>query len=185
MDIDYERLRAIYRLEKEASKLTHLEPDFYELLEKYVAGEKEKLSDALNKLDIAAMKRFMNLKKLIQELVFLREKKIIRYALFSLAEGAPEPENLVGWEKDMYREIKDVLARYIDQVNRIFEGEVGGGKEKRKPLNVVRVRILEDIPTFVGTDFKEYGPYRSGEIVEMPQDVADVLTRRGLAEVIE
>lgn len=184
MDIDYERLRSIYRLEKEASKLTHLEPDFYELLEKYVAEEKEKLSEAMSRLDITAMKRFMNLKKLIQEFVFLREKKIIRYALFSLVEGSPEPENLVGWEKDLYTEVKEVLGKYVSRINRIFEGENREERGEEKPLNVVRVRILEDIPTFVGTDFKEYGPYRSGEIVEMPKEVADVLTRRGLAEVV-
>ncbi len=184
MDLDYERLRAIYRLEKEASRLTRLEPDFYDLLARYIEGEKEKLREATEKLDIEAMKRFMNIKKLVQEFILLREKKIIRFALFSVLEGADEIENLVGWEKDMYREIRELIERYAKKVEAVFEG--GGKREEReeKILNVVRVRILEDIPTFVGTDFKEYGPYRSGEEVDLPRDVADVLVRRGLAEVV-
>ena len=44
------------------------------------------------------------------------------------------------------------------------------------------VKIISDIPSFVGTDLKEYGPYKPGEIVELPEKIAQLFLSRKLGE---
>lgn len=44
------------------------------------------------------------------------------------------------------------------------------------------VRILSEIPSFVGTDLKEYGPYKAGQVVELPSKIAQLFISRKLGE---
>lgn len=46
------------------------------------------------------------------------------------------------------------------------------------------VKILSDIPSFVGTDLKEYGPYKPGEVVSLPEKIAQLFVSRKLGERI-
>jgi hypothetical protein len=47
---------------------------------------------------------------------------------------------------------------------------------------VQRIRILSEIPSFVGTDMKEYGPYKPEQVVELPQKIAQLFVSRKLGE---
>lgn len=44
------------------------------------------------------------------------------------------------------------------------------------------VKILSDIPSFVGTDLKEYGPYKPGQVVSLPEKIAQLFVSRKLGE---
>lgn len=44
------------------------------------------------------------------------------------------------------------------------------------------VRIIKEVPEFMGVDLEEYGPFNEGDIVEIPEDNADILVNRGNAE---
>jgi DNA replication factor GINS len=44
------------------------------------------------------------------------------------------------------------------------------------------VKIISDIPSFVGTDLKEYGPYKVGEVVSLPEKIAQLFVSRKLGE---
>lgn len=44
------------------------------------------------------------------------------------------------------------------------------------------IRILSEIPSFVGTDLKEYGPYKVGQVVELPPKIAQLFISRKLGE---
>jgi len=196
LEINYSRLRSLYRLEKQSqTRLTRVEPDFYELLRKYVEQEKKEVERAWREQDIQRLVLFANLVKLINDIIAIRQRKIVMLALASMFDDAWEPENLVGWERDLYRDVVDTVRRYRDRalaevglaektvpVEQDME-RVGEGEEKR--LKTVRVKILRAVPEFVGTDFKTYGPYAAGEVAELPQDIADILLVRNLAEVVK
>jgi len=56
-------------------------------------------------------------------------------------------------------------------------------KVVKKPVPLVRytkVRFLVSLPSFVGADMKTYGPYKEGDIAEVPSDNAHVLVRKGV-----
>ncbi|MFH0970194.1 MAG: hypothetical protein V1776_01910 [Candidatus Diapherotrites archaeon] len=51
-------------------------------------------------------------------------------------------------------------------------------------LAILSVRILSEIPSFVGTDLKEYGPYKTGEVVSLPSKIAQLFISRKLGESV-
>lgn len=187
MEINYSRLRNLYRLEKQSrTRLTPLEPDFYRLLREYIEGEKKEVDLAWQEQDIQRLVLFANLVKLVNDIIAIRQRKIVSLALASMFDEAWEPENLVGWEKDLYRDVVETVRKYRDSAL-VFVGlkeEEGKKEEEEKRLKTVRVKILKAIPEFIGTDYKTYGPYAAGEIAELPQEIADILLVRNLAEVV-
>jgi hypothetical protein len=42
--------------------------------------------------------------------------------------------------------------------------------------------MLMDMPQFTGVDMKNYGPFRAGETVKLPKDIANVLVARKAVE---
>lgn len=48
-----------------------------------------------------------------------------------------------------------------------------------------RVRLLDDVPEFMGVDLESYGPFEEGDVVTVPEDNADVLVEQGNAEVLD
>jgi len=196
LEINYSRLRNLYRLEKQSqTRLTRVEPDFYDLLKKYIDEEKKEVERAWREQDIQRLVLFANLVKLINDIISIRQRKIVTLALASMFDEAWEPENLVGWEKDLYRDVVDTVRRYRDRaladvglaegVDAPAEEEPTGERFEEKRLKTVRVKILKAVPEFVGTDFKTYGPYAAGETAELPEEIADILLVRNLAEVIQ
>lgn len=184
MEIDYPRLRNIYRLERQSqTRLTALEPDFYRRLGQYVQDEKEKVVSAREQQEIDRLIYFANLLKLVGDFVAIRQRKIVHLALASAFDDAWEPEHLVDWEKELYSEVVATIRRYRDDAL----ASVGLKEEthEENTLNHIRVKVLQYIPKFVGTDCKTYGPYSGGEIVELPPEIADILLARNFAEVVE
>jgi len=49
------------------------------------------------------------------------------------------------------------------------------------PTQYVKVRFLKEVPAIVGADIKTYGPFKEGDIVELPKENAEVLVKQGLA----
>jgi len=188
LEVDYARLRNIYRLEKQSkTRLTKLEPDFYKRLGKYIKEEKEKVARAWEQQEIERLVSFANLVKPVDDLISVRQRKIVYLALVSVFDEFWEPENLVGWEEDLYRYVVETIRKYREEAL----SSIGLGEKKvdepreEKSLNLVRVKILQTIPEFVGTDYKTYGPYSGGEIVDLPPEIADILLVRNFAEVVK
>ncbi len=172
-----------------------MEPDFYSLLKKYIDEEKKEVERAWREQDIQRLVLFANLVKLVNDIISIRQRKIVTLALASMFDEAWEPENIVGWEKDLYRDVVETVRRYRERalvdvgLKEGAEPPVEKVTESRqleeKRLKTVRVKILKAVPEFVGTDFKTYGPYAAGETAELPEEIANILLVRNFAEVIQ
>ena len=79
-------------------------------------------------------------------------------------------------EKDTFKKIFRILEDYAALSDSLF-----GEKEKRES-ELVTVAILKDVPTFVGTDMKEYGPFSEGQKVDLPTKIARMFISRKIAE---
>ncbi len=55
--------------------------------------------------------------------------------------------------------------------------------EIKKP-ELKKIKLLMDLPQFVGADLNYYGPFASGQTTEVPPEVAGLLSMRGAAEVV-
>ncbi|MFA6268972.1 MAG: hypothetical protein WCW13_02025 [archaeon] len=176
MRIDYDELRRIHRLEKNTSKLVEVDDDFLDSLNTFIEEEKKKYLASLKNFSASDAREFTNLKRVVEEIFLMREKKILNKALISSHTKEIDGEKMARQEKDTFKKVLKVLEDHYDFYESLF-----GEKEKRE-TELVCVKILKDVPTFVGTDMKEYGPFSSDQFVELPAKIARLFVTRKIAE---
>ena len=57
-------------------------------------------------------------------------------------------------------------------------------KKETEPAATSRVRFIRPMPSFIWKDMKVYGPYDPGEEIEIYPEVAELLVRKGRAEIV-
>ena len=175
MKLDFDELRRIHRLEKNTSKLVDVDEDFIDSLENFVSEEKKKYLESLKDFSASNAREFTNLKRIIEEIFLMREKKLLNKALISSHTNDVKLENMATQEKKFFKNLMVVLDEYSACSSGLF-----GGKTKKNSL--ISVEILKDVPTFVGTDMKEYGPFKEGQVVELPAKVSKLFISRKIAK---
>lgn len=87
-----------------------------------------------------------------------------------------------------YEDKKEKKPKIIEKES-IFDSQPK--KEEAKETNntykdskVIKVRVLNDLPKFMGQDKNIYGPYSKQEEVELPEDVTNILLKKGRVEVL-
>ncbi|MDD3159488.1 MAG: hypothetical protein PHQ98_00795 [Candidatus ainarchaeum sp.] len=174
MELTYDELRRIYRLEKNTSKLVEVDEDFINNLEQFIENEKKRYLSSLKNFSSSDARQFSNMKRLVEEIFLLREKKLLNKALIATHTKEFTLDNLASQEKETFRKMLDVLNSH----SAIYENLFG---EKDVESQNVALEILKDVPTFVGNDMKEYGPFKEGQKVELPSKVAKLFITRKLA----
>jgi DNA replication initiation complex subunit (GINS family) len=177
VNVDFDELRRIHRLEKNTSKLVEVEDDFIDSIETFVEEEKKNYLASLKNFSSSDARAFTNLKRIVEEIFLLREKKILNKALIASHTGDVEETKMASQELEVYKKMLKVLNDHSGLYKELF-----GEKEKAKTL--VEVEILKDVPTFVGTDMKEYGPFSKGDKVELPKKVSKLFITRKIAKEI-
>lgn len=188
MELSYDEIRRIYRLEKNTSRLVEVGEDFLNALNDFVKGEKEGYLKSLKDASSDTKARnYANLRKMVEEIFNIREKKLLNYALMSSRTGETDEEHMALQEKETYRELLKVLKRHKGLLDNIFVAVSPAEKSspKGKDLNRVSVRILKDIPSFLGTDMKEYGPFSAGQAVKLPFKISRLLVSRKIGRTEE
>ena len=76
----------------------------------------------------------------------------------------------------------DVVNKEIKKENKIIDNnEIKILKNKN--LNPI-IRVIKDIPNFVGTDAKKY-TLKKNDIVSLPEDMKEMLLKRKVVEKLE
>lgn len=81
-------------------------------------------------------------------------------------------------------DIEEYEKKESDDSNKESNASHDSNKEN-KTSDLVIVDFKEYIHEFVGTDLKRYGPFRKGELGNIPKDNADMLHRTGKAEIVK
>lgn len=193
--ITYETIRNAHRAEKE-EELQKLPDGFFESIRNWFKV-KEKLKDTTSLLEVE------NAKKLLEDVINRRQKKIVLAAL-STMRGQLPPAGLNDEERKFFDDIVNTLKAFKNDMNEKFRSfddiaqekveEAKRSIEEMKPVEVeniavkpngkLLVKILIDLPKFVGTDMQSYGPLSTGDIITMPEEVAKLLITRKAAENI-
>ena len=177
MRIDFDEMRRIHRLEKNTSKLVEVEDDFIDSLEAFIEEEKKNYLASLKNFSASDARAFTNLKRIVEEVFLLREKKILNKALIVSHTGDVDESKMAKQEKEIYDKMLKVLNEHSALYKDLF-----GEREQAKVLS--QVEILKDVPTFVGTDMKEYGPFSKGDKVELPKKVSKLFITRKIAKEV-
>jgi DNA replication factor GINS len=169
--ITFELIRRIQREEQRVPKLTKLPENFYQNISSYLQ-QKRRLEEREDRKTALEVK---NIERLIEDVFNRRERKILNQALISARTNIP-PENLTEEEKVFFNvlinAIKERRTNILDTVLQAV------GTEELASLIIFR----EDVPEFVGSDLKTYGPFKKGDIAKLPEENMKVLIERGIAE---
>jgi len=176
MKMSYDELRRIHRLEKNTSRLVEVDSDFIDSVEDFVEGEKKNYIASLKNFSPTDAREFSNLKKVVEEIFLLREKKLLNKALIVSRTEDFSEEKMAAQEKETFKKLLKVLEEH----NKICESLFG--EDRRKEGGKVELKMLKEVPTFIGTDMKEYGPFAKDETVELPNKIAQLFLARKLAE---
>lgn len=181
MRIDYDEVRRIHRLERTMPQLVDVDADFFESLRDFFVLEKKRFVDEADSMSESKSREFGNLRKMIEEIMFAREKKLLNKALAMARTGDSMPVRIADVEKKVLAELVDILREYSSAMNG-YSNASHGAMSAKKDFNSVAVRIVKDIPAFVGADRASYGPFVRSSVIELPPAIAEVLLKRKLAE---
>ena len=81
-------------------------------------------------------------------------------------------------EKKLFNDLLRLLEHHEALLSGLFENHDAKEGRKGKKLEQAALKILADIPSFVGVDMKEYGPYSKGQKAELPYEIAKLLDAR-------
>jgi DNA replication initiation complex subunit (GINS family) len=192
-DITYRKLRKIQQMEKNSPTLTRVDPGFYNVLSGYLKHLDDRLeqeSSAQKKMLL--MDEIQNTHKIAMSIYELREKKILLTAMSKVRGGNPDLRNLLDPEKNLFESTLDLMRQIRQQIFNIESNDEqeettevarSRSRKERENTNPV-VRVTEDIPEFVGTDTKCYN-LRKGDVLSLPSDMNQALTKRGVVEQIK
>ena len=165
----------------------------------YSFGEKEKLEYELR-----------SIKRILKEIYDKREQKIISIALNRSRTGSDliDTSSMLYEEDKFYQQMLNILnSQRRNILFRLFNneaplisdsGDIQPLKEEnnediRPPAEnkeeepiakeiITKIRFIRPTPSFVWKDLKVYGPYESGDEIEIFPEVAELLIRKKRAE---
>jgi len=212
VNITYETLFEILRIEKNRDDLQEIPATFFEDVVAYLREKQQILDEGRAKEDLfSATERektsteMGNVKKILRELYERREKKIINMALNKsrTMSNIIDTSKLVGEESRMFGRIVETLDSfrggiltnlldlripYVEEKKNAVQADEKKEDEEKKPEPVQKdaklVRFLHPVPKFVGKELEVYGPFEEEDMATLPTQIADVLISKGRAEEI-
>lgn len=167
--ITFETLRKIEQEEKGGGTLVKLPDGFMQEVLSYTKRKEHANAEKDDswELDSARM--------VIKGIFETRDKKILIFA-FRASDSDVVPDNMTPEETEFFNSlVKDIKAFRSKRLSSMEEDVV----------KTDVVALLEDIPVFVGTDMKNHGPFRKGDVATLPEDIATVLVEKNAARKID
>ncbi len=168
-------LRDIHKIqlqERKSGVLMKLEKDFYRQCYELLQSKKAMLDSHYSEL---ARNDFENARNVFKDLVLRRNQKILLKALGDLKASAVSIDGLTEEEQGFYTTLLDVLNKHHLSMANIFEA---------KPSLKKKIKILQDLPSFISSSAQVIGPFYSGDEVEVASTDARSLVEKNLAVII-
>jgi DNA replication initiation complex subunit (GINS family) len=201
-DITYKTLRKIQQAEKNSPQITKINKDFYHDVNSFLHKLEQRLEQEKKpQKQMLLAEECQNIEKIIRNIYEQREKKIMLAAISRARGGNPSINTLLHEEKTFFDELYHNIVSFRDRILKVdektedeqskfaSESHVEQQKdattiteqkkedkqlEKKEPNINPILRIVEDIPSFVGTDNKTYTLHQK-DIVSLPKDMAKML----------
>jgi len=196
--ITYENLYEILRREKYRTELQRLDRTFFKDIIKYL-NEKEAILASQSKKDniFASTEvektrtQLRNVRKILKELYEKRENKIIQLALYTArSEMAQDASMLLPEELALYNDLLEKFSKYKNNILiKLLQNQLPIlEKKEQKDLKTLdktetlAIKVIQNIPEFVGPDMETYGPFEVGETIHIKPKIANILINSKQAE---
>jgi DNA replication initiation complex subunit (GINS family) len=192
-DINYKTLRRVQELERNSQLLTSIDAQFYQSLSEYITMLEKTVKNEKNPQKVKLFHdEIHHTKKLASSIYELREKKIVQAALSKVRGGKPDLKHLLDVEQKLYEALvttiessrKNIFKQKEEQ-NSNKGKKIEQNKEREKNSNTSPiVRVLEDLPDFVGTDMKTYS-LKKEDVLTLEKEMSEPLLKRGVIQQIK
>ena len=194
--LTFSELRKAQKKEKRQEELSDLEDNFILRVSNYLEMKKD-VDD----------REYKSAKRVFDKIIGLRQQKIVKQAKFAVKSDKGENSNLnlLPREQELFLELKNLFQDFNHNIERMINGEesieqpdidldeteeqdseeTSEDESEEVEEGYQIVKIISDVPEFMGTDLESYGPFEEGEEVQIPEDNAEILVNRGNAEEIE
>lgn len=190
-------------MERESDRLQELDDSFYERAATYVKQLEHARQEAADYKELAMIDDEIKNSRILIEGVFDRRmSKVIQYASIYAAGTRISVDNLTRAEKEVFDALVVALehgrlkilvpALELSSGRNVAKNILGGATTKEQPIEssislnkelgeeVMMVKVLKDVPTFMGVDGRQY--HLSGEdVVVLPKANALVLCNKNIA----
>lgn len=183
--ITYNELYDALRKERYSEQLQALPKNFIKEVSAYLKDKKEiadKKDDEFSDTIIKTKKQFENSVAIFKELILRRKKKILDLAFVAAETGISKRdfENMLLVEKEAFDGIMRSLEKSDKKINEMLKGME---EEDGKPRNKMIV-FIEDVEEFLDLEGNRMGPFKKGDIANIPQEIANILVVDKRAENI-
>ncbi len=170
--------------EKENEELQGFPKDFYVKLAEYI-GRIRREGRMLDRNSAKARlisQELSNVRRLMEELVTLRFKKLVNHA----TSAKPlKKEELTLEEERIFLELRPSFEKFQSLLKYSSQGKIINVEEKIESPKKMLLRFLKEVPAIVGADLKIYGPYSVEDVATLPIENAKVLVKHDVAMEIE
>ncbi len=207
--LTYDALREIQYNEKRSEKLYELNNDFYGNVEEYFnrKGPKDDLTEIEMRNAKNILKDIMDRRErkiLSQALTAVRSGMRIDTNVMTSRE-----EELFKSLVTIIKDHRDIVSKPVKKKLGAKRGRGEGAtkakdeepttdnrqlttelpepeetEEAEPTTTYIRVKILQELPEMLGSDFKTYGPFTEGEVVEIPEKNAEIFIEKKKAEIV-
>ncbi len=199
--INYMLLRKIQQGEKSSPLLSNIDNHFFEEASSYCSLLRKRLNtEKKPSRNLIISEQTQSVEKIIRSIYELREKKIMLAAMSKARGGSPSEKQFLPGEKQLFNSIYLLLINtrntsldYNENQNPTSKKVSLKNQNNIKITNKVEpqmnkdnhtvIRILENIPTFIGTDTKQYD-LKKKDIVSIPDALASMLIKKHVAEIV-
>lgn len=183
----YDELYEAWKQEKESVELQTLSKGFYVRLADYVKRirEETRMMDRKTIRGQLLQCELKNAKKMIRDIVKLRYEKALKLTMI----GKDVAKDALTAEEKTYGKMLSSIELYRDFLKGLLRGSLSESlpprtDQEETPKRLL-VRFVQEIPAIIGSDMKEYGPFRAEDIATLPAENAKILIKQGAAVEIE
>lgn len=185
--ITYQEIYDHLRKEKYNESLQELPENFLQELASYIEDKKQILSKQDTSLFSDTLKvtrkQLDNAISLIKEIFSIRNKKVLNLSFAAAITGVSkrDTENLLSHESALFESTVKQLEENQKKILTYFEGK----QEKELELKNLFIRFKEEVPAFSLFDGSEIGPFKQGEVANLPKEIASILINDKKASQID
>lgn len=182
--ITYNDIYEALRKERYSEQLQPLPKNFVSEISVYLKDKKQlagKEEDIFSDVIIKTKKQLENAISIFKELILRRKKKLLNLAFIAAETGISKRDfdNMLDFEKELFDKIMNAISTSDKEIASLLNG-----KEEKKIQNKL-IRFKEDIEEFVNMKGEKMGPYRAGDIANIPEEISQILSGAGKVEFID
>ncbi len=182
--ITYSELYELLRKEKYNEQLQPVSKEFLKDVSEYFQDKRKianKSNDDFSDVIVKAKKQLDHAVTLVKELITRRQKKVINLALIAAKAGISkrDVENMLDNEQQLFELVVKELEVEEKQINDLINGH-----SEEKDLKNQLVRFKLDTAEFLDMNENKLGPFKTGDIANLPKEITAILLKNGSAEII-